>query len=193
MKKNRNTIFVSVLGILTLIVATVGVTFAYFTTSMSGSAANVSATTATIGKLSYTADPISATSILPGWTSGNKSVKVTLAKSDYPASYTCSLTVTANGITDLTLTTSGTNAVTQSATKVESGKTYQIASGTLASSTTSSSATTNYSLTFKETGTDQNTQSGKTVTGTVSCVVKDNQIYYNNSNTGGTTTKPSAQ
>lgn len=190
MNKSKNTIFVSVLGILTLIVATTGVTFAWFTTSMSGgTTANISATTATIGKVSYVADTISGSAILPGWSSGNKSVKVTLSKSDYPVSYACTLNITANGITDLKLTTSGTNSVTHNGTSVTTGS-YKIASGTLSASSTSTSITTNYSLSFPETGKDQNSQAGKSVAGTVSCSIQDNKIYYNSSNTGGSATAP---
>jgi len=53
------TIFLSVIGIATLLVAIIGATFAYFTTTMSGDAADIEATTGTLGKVNFTAEAIS--------------------------------------------------------------------------------------------------------------------------------------
>ncbi len=190
MDENRGqTIFLSVIGIATLLVAIIGATFAYFTTSMGGAAANVSVQTAKIGESSFTADGVSATKVLPGWSSGAKTVTVTLGTSDLDVDYTCKLNVTANTITDLKLAVAGDNAATIADSSVKTGETV-IASGRLTSGATK---TMTYTLSFPETGTVQDTQQGATVTATVSCSTAGGTLYYNNTNPTGTNTKPNAQ
>ena len=84
MTENKGqTIFLSVIGIATLLVAIIGATFAYFTTSMGGTQGTVKATTAKIGAASFTAQSVSGTAVLPGWTSEANTVIAsgTLAKS----------------------------------------------------------------------------------------------------------------
>ena len=185
------TIFLSVIGIATLLVAIIGATFAYFTTSMGGTQGTVKATTAKIGAASFTAQSVSGTAVLPGWTSDAKSVTVTLGPSDYDVKYTCTLDMTANPLTDLTLTVAGTNAQTTVNGKLKTGATNTvIASGTLAKSATKQTATMTYTLSFPETGADQNAQQGATIAGTVSCSLEGETVYYNAANPSGTTTAP---
>ena len=138
MTENKGqTIFLSVIGIATLLVAIIGATFAYFTTSMGGTQGTVKATTAKIGAASFTAQSVSGTAVLPGWTSEAKTVTVELEPSDYDVKYTCTLNMTENPLTDLTLTVAGTNAQTTVNGKLKTGATNTvIASGTLAKSAT---------------------------------------------------------
>lgn len=187
------TIFLSVIGIATLLVAIIGATFAYFTTSMAGDAANVTATTAKVGAVSFTAEGVTAdnTKILPGWTSGPKNVTVTLGESDYPVDYTCSLSVTSNGITDLKLAVSGDGAIAEASKTIGTeATTIQIASGTLTSGTSKSMT---YTLTFPETGVEQNAQQNKTINATVSCATSGSTVYYNNAHPNGTTELPTKE
>ena len=185
------TIFLSVIGIATLLVAIIGATFAYFTTSMGGTQGTVNATTAKIGAASFTAQSVSGTAVLPGWTSEAKTVTVTLGPSDYDVKYTCTLDMTANPLTDLTLTVAGTNAQTSVNGKLKTGATKTvIASGTLVKSATEQTATMTYTLDFPETGADQNAQQGATIAGTVSCSLEQETVYYNAANPSGTTTAP---
>ena len=187
------TIFLSVIGIATLLVAIIGATFAYFTTSMTGDAANVTATTAKIGAVNFTAEGVTAdnTRILPGWTSGAKNVTVTLGESDYSVDYTCSLSVTSNGITDLKLAVEGEGANSEANKTIGTeATTIQIASGTL---TSGQSKSMTYTLTFPETGVEQNAQQQKTVNATVSCATSGTTVYYNNAHPTGTTEEPTAQ
>ena len=192
MTENKGqTIFLSVIGIATLLVAIIGATFAYFTTSMGGTQGTVKATTAKIGAASFTAQSVSGTAVLPGWTSDAKSVTVTLGPSDYDVKYTCTLDMTTNPLTDLTLTVAGTNAQTTVNGKLKPGVTKTvIASGTLAKSATEQTATMTYTLSFPETGADQNGQQGATIAGTVSCSLEGETVYYNAANPSGTTTAP---
>ena len=208
------TIFLSVIGIATLLVAIIGATFAYFTTQMTGDSANINTTTGTVGAATFTAEGISETDenddptadskILPGWTSGDKTVTATLGTSDYDVDYVCNLVVNTNEIEDLYLTVSGDNFVTaannykvdkvakentETGTAAGTPVTIKIAEGTLKSGETK---TMKYALTFAETGTDQNAQQNKTVSAVVSCGLKDTTVYYNAANNGGTTTKPNA-
>ena len=187
------TIFLSVIGIATLLVAIIGATFAYFTTSMGGTQGTVKATTAKIGAASFTAQSVSGTAVLPGWTSEAKTVTVTLGASDYDVKYTCTLDMTANPLTDLTLTVAGTNAQTSVNGKLKPGATKTvIATGTLAKSATEQTASMTYTLSFPETGADQNGQQGATIAGTVSCATEGETVYYNAANPKGTTTAPTA-
>ena len=193
MNENKGqTIFLSVIGIATLLVAIIGATFAYFTTSMGGTQGTVKATTAKIGAASFTAQSVSGTAVLPGWTSGAKNVTVTLGPSDYDVKYTCTLKMTNNPLTDLTLTVAGTNAQTTVNGKLKTGaKDYVIASGTLAKSATEQTVSMTYTLSFPETGVDQGTtQQGATIDGTVSCATEGKTVYYNAANPKGTTTAP---
>lgn len=185
------TIFLSVIGIATLLVAIIGATFAYFTTSMGGTQGTVKATTAKIGAASFTAESVSGTAVLPGWTSEAKTVTVTLGPSDYDVKYTCTLDMTENPLTDLTLTVAGTNAQTSVNGKLKIGATKTvIASGTLAKSATEQTVSMTYTLSFPETGADQGTQQGKTIAGTVTCATEGQTVYYNAANPNGTTTAP---
>ncbi|CDE98809.1 unknown [Clostridium sp. CAG:628] len=192
MTENKGqTIFLSVIGIATLLVAIIGATFAYFTTSMGGTQGTVKATTAKIGAASFTAQSVSGTAVLPGWTSEAKTVTVELEPSDYDVKYTCTLNMTENPLTDLTLTVAGTNAQTTVNGKLKTGATNTvIASGTLAKSATKQTATMTYTLSFPETGADQGTQQGKTIAGTVTCATEGETVYYNAANPKGTTTAP---
>lgn len=182
------TIFLSVIGIATLLVAIIGATFAYFTTSMGGTQGTVNATTAKLGSSSFTAESVSATAVLPGWTSEAKNVTVTLGESDVDVNYTCVLTMTANPLTDLKLAVAGDGAVAAATKTLATGETEtKIAEGTLKSG---ESKTMTYTLSFLETGVDQGTQQGKTIAGTVTCATEGETVYYNAANPKGTTTAP---
>lgn len=186
------TIFLSVIGIATLLVAIIGATFAYFTTTMTGEAADVTAQTAKLGSATFTAEGVTAsnTEILPGWTSGAKTVTVSLGESDYDVQYSCTLDVTSNGITDLTLAVSGDNAVAEANKAVgTTASAIKIAEGVLTSNATK---TMTYTLTFPETGANQDAQQNQSVEATVSCSTAAGTVYYNAANPNGTTTEPTA-
>lgn len=202
-------IFLSVIGIATLLVAIIGATFAYFTTQISGDAQKVEAQTGTVGKVNFTAQPLDVPKMLPGKTSDEKEVTVTLGQSDFDVNYSCTLEVTGNEVVDMYLNVSGDNAEPTANgmqispvvfETVEDGKELTpagaaqkitIASGTLKSGETK---TMKYSITFKETGKDQDSQQGARFRATVYCGLDSAEgVYYNNANPSGTTTKPSAQ
>ena len=190
-KGKKQILLLSILGVTTLLVVIIGATYAYFTTSMTGRNGTINTTTAKIGAASFTAESVSIDKVLPGWTSGEKNVTVTLEPSDYDVKYTCTLKMTSNPLTDLTLTVAGTNALTSVNGKLKSGVSDTIiASGTLKASQTKQSVSMTYTLSFQETGVDQNTQQGKTITGLVTCSTEGQTVYYNSDNPNGTTTNP---
>ena len=185
------TIFLSVIGIATLLVAIIGATFAYFTTSMGGTQGTVNATTAQLGSASFTAESVSASAILPGWTSGAKNVTVTLGESDYDVKYTCTLSMTANPLTDLKLAVTGDDVVAEANKTLSTGTSdTKIAEGTL---TSSDSKSMTYTLSFPETGVAQDAQQGATISGVVKCETAAGTVYYNAANPTGTTEKPTAE
>lgn len=187
------TIFLSVIGIATLLVAIIGATFAYFTTSMGGSQGTVTATTAKLGSARFSAQSVDTDNeaILPGWTSGAKTVTVELDESDYDVDYTCTLSMTANPLSDLKLTVAGDGAVSEANKTLATGASEtKIAEGTLTSKT---SKTMTYTLSFPETGLAQDAQKNATFSGVVKCETAAGTVYYNTANPNGTTTLPSAE
>lgn len=222
MNDNRGqTIFLSVIGIATLLVAIIGATFAYFTTTMSGTAQDVKATTGTLGKVEFTAEAINLDKILPGKKSDDKTLTVSLGASDFDVKYACYMNVTGNEVTDmyLELTDGDTNPAgtdiveasknkqiskvayveyntpgdTESGIKTPAGtaEKIEIAKGTLTANSTKS---LKYAIHFKETGVEQNEQQGSRFDASVYCELESaSGVYYNNANQNGTTTKPVAE
>ena len=203
------TIFLSVIGIATLLVAIIGATFAYFTTTMNGSAANVGATTAKLGEVSYNANGITATdAVLPGW-SANDTITLTMKPSDVDVEFNCFINASALGTDDKledfyvtsSATAAGTNTIADTiATKrkfaaADKGQKVKIASGTLkGGNTTDNIQTITYTVGFEETGESQNGQQGLAFAAAVTCELKSDQtVYYNQGNKTGTTTKPDAE
>lgn len=212
MNDNRNgqTIFLSVIGIATLLVAIIGATFAYFTTQMNGDAQNVNATTGTLGKVDFTAEAINLEKILPGKESEEKTLTVKMGASDFDVKYTCYMDVTGNEVTDMYLhltddTTKpfGTDLVSASNNKqipkvayavmdedgtteitpAETSQKIEIAKGTLSAN---ADMALTYRIEFRETGVAQNEQQGKRFNASVYCVLEGaDGVYYNNANPSG--------
>ena len=194
MNENKGqTIFLSVIGIATLLVAIIGATFAFFTTQITGNDANVTVKSAKIGAVTFTAQSVDSnnTAILPGWTSGAKTVEVQYGASDYPVDYTCRLNVTENDFTDMTLAVSGTNAVAAANKKLTAQDTsVLIAEGTLEASSSTVTKTMTYTLTFPETYVEQNGQQDADFAASVTCALSGGTVYYNTTNPNGTATPP---
>ena len=192
-QKNGNTIFLSVIGIATLLVAIIGATFAYFTTTMTGSAGTATVQTAKVSNITMTSVSKSVENVLPGAIVPDMEVKVEFADKNsvtegFSATYTC--TVKKSGtVTDLQYrkhkdaATSDTDTWTDLTTD-----------GTWTSTlnSTTPSETWYVGVRFKETGANQNTQSGQTGVVTVDCGLADSTIYYTTGAESGTTNEPTA-
>ncbi len=207
MGDNRGqTIFLSVIGVATLLVAIIGATFAYFTTTMTGDPADVSATTARVGTVEFEAEGISTADatvggnnkVFPGWSSGAKTVTVTSGDTDIDIKYTCNLNVTTNEasadafklkVTAGTGTSSEVNAEYATETSIaSSSSTMKLASGTITG--TGTTRTFTYEISFPETYADQKDDMEKNLTATVSCGIDGTTLYYTNEHPEGTGTKP---
>ena len=183
------TIFLSVIGIATLLVAIVGATFAWFSTKITGTGATADITTASISALTLNGTQIEGENVLPGWESadGNFTVAGTVTGS-VSVPYTCEINKTGE-VSDLEFRVSADGADDSSAGNWTAiGTNTQVVTGNI----TASNGTDTYKIAirFKETGEDQNTQQGKSATATVTCKITGGTVYYNNANPGGTTTPP---
>lgn len=190
------TIFLSVIGIATLLVAIIGATFAYFTSTNAGKEVDVDLTAKRVTGFSAEATGVTAgETILPGW-SGKGSFSVsTDGATDVQYSYTCKIKATATGLTDMyvTVTDSTTNPA-GSDIKVTSER--QIASdeielmaGTIGSPDGAVTKAADYTITFKETGANQNVQQGQNFKAKVTCAatLKGDTVYYTHGKDPSTT------
>src|SRR5690625_2347884 len=158
MENNKGqTIFLSVIGIATLLVAIVGATFAWFSTKITGTGATANITTASISALTLNGTQVEGENVLPGWESDDANFTVAgTVTGSVSVPYSCKINkegevtdlefrVSADGADDSTggsWTAIGTDTevVTGNITASNPSDTYQIA------------------VRFKETGEDQNTQ-----------------------------------
>lgn len=166
------TIFLSVIGIATLLVAIIGATFAYFTTTMDKSeAVKGTVTTATLSQVTLTGTTFSGTNILPGWTSTPKTFKVASAKidGDASASYECKIVKTGEGTsTDFEYQISGADDKTMGAWTAVPAASTSVVTGTLNSDNLSDEYTIEFR--FNETGEVQTNQ-GQTFGADVTCAL----------------------
>lgn len=193
MDSKRYEIMLSVITILTVIVTSVGVTFAYFTTDISGTPAKVEATTTKIGGVTFDGGSnfTTANEIEPGW-SESKTFTITVAPSDNEQTVyvkikytngmpdlTCNVTDVANGAKgNVSLDSTGTEATSILVEKV------------FAPSDTVQSITYTLTMALPETGENQNTSQGKEFNGLLFAELGNNGLYFNDENPSGTATKP---
>ena len=203
MENNRGqSIFLSVVGIATLLVAIVGATFAYFSISVSGNdtASSINVTTALLGGVTYdgTGAGISITDVYPGWTETKQFTIALDDDADASASvqYQVILVTTTDAVTrdatkdlaaaaadkgDFTYSLSGStsagggtvaNSVTNQNMPAADGETV-LGSGTLTGA--SATHTYNFTVLLRESSTDQNELQGKSYHGVIQVVVATNQ------------------
>lgn len=175
------TIFLSVVGIATLLVAIIGATFAWFSATVTGNdtASSVVVETATIG-ITYTdGNEINLQNALPGATASKTFTVAATRGSTIDQSYTINWDITAFNFAnkaDLVYSLTGTpdgdgTAVNKSETAMPTSTgTSEIGTGTLKPD---ESHSYNLTVTFKETGSDQNANQGKSFAGKIQ-VAADN-------------------
>lgn len=171
------TIFLSVIGIATLLVAIVGATFAWFSISVSGNdkASSVVVTTAKLGSVVFTdGETITMNNIRPE-TSPQETKTFTVANTEKTATetleYSITLNVDINTLTEAAAgqfvhSLSGASSKTTGAGKLVSvakdtevpKTTTQLGTGTLVGNETH---TYTYTIQFKESGENQNAAQGK--------------------------------
>ena len=191
MENNRGqSIFLSVVGIATLLVAIVGATFAYFSISVTGNenASSIKVTTAKVGGVTFsgTGAEISVNNAYPGWTATRTFTIQTDSTSDASASvqYQIILHSTEVGLSsaavskhDFVYDLDGTGDNAQADKTNEDMPTTVgdtvIGTGTLAGAGASHSYS--FTVTLKESSTDQNELQGKSYYGIIQIVVATNQ------------------
>lgn len=204
MKKKDNT-FIIMLGIATVVVACVGLTFAWFSTSMTGTNGIVTATTGKVGTITFDggSDFTTANEIetLP-WEE-SKTFTITVAPStvsqtvyvwmDYTNTIPeleCNVTPTDNGASgSVSLETTGT-----SKNSVGNSKTVKLVEKTFSASTSTQTVTYTLTMSIPETGVNQKQNLNQVFNGTLYANLGSEGAvkYYNNSNINGTTTKLSS-
>lgn len=173
------TIFLSVIGIATLLVAIVGATFAWFSITIQGNdqASSIIVTTATVGNVVFTdGNEINMTNIRPE-TSPQSTKTFTIVNTTSGATekinYNIFLDVTANTLSAAadgafvhSLTGTANNGGTV-ADKIEEAVVPAVGKNKLGSGTLNGTETHTYtySIQFKETNVDQNAAQGKTFAG----------------------------
>lgn len=192
MENNKGqTIFLSVIGIATLLVAIVGATFAWFSTTISGTGTTANITTASISALTLNGTQIEGENVLPGWESADASFTISgTVTGSVSVPYTCKINKTGE-VTDLEFRVSADGADDSTGGSWTAiGTDTEVVTGNITAS--NSSDTYQIAVRFKETGEDQDGQQGKSATATVTCeITGGTTVYYNNTNPGGTTTQPS--
>ena len=182
-RNNGQTIFLSVIGIATLLVAIIGATFAYFTTTINGTDSSATITTAKIGSVGYTTSSASATNVLPGWEgTGSTSVYLTSTSTE-DIDYTCTVKLKAGSYsTNVYVQTTAGGDAQVSTREALTTTGVVIAQGTLAAQTVTSPATgtahdVTYKVIFDETGAPQNDDQGQTIETEVSCSIDTAHQY----------------
>jgi len=164
------TIFLSVIGIATLLVAIIGATFAYFTTTMGNKdAVTGTVTTATISAVTLAGTTFSGENIMPGWTSGEKTFTISTQSITGTASaeYACKIVKTGEGnATDFEYQITGADDTTYGEWTAVPATATDVATGTIATDNLSDAYKIQFR--FKETGAEQTNQ-GQTFGASVTC------------------------
>ena len=200
MKNKRYEVVLSVLTIMTVLTTLVGVTFAYFTGTISGTPGDVSVTTDLIGGVTFDGGQAftTANDIEPGW-SESKTFSVSAAPSNHEQKILVKMSYT-NGFTDMLCkvtskaTVSGAKGEVQLVTNETDLQEVTLVEITFPASNELQTIEYTLAMEFPDTGENQNEQQGKEFNGTLFAELEGgNGMYYNDANPNGTTTKPSAQ
>ncbi len=212
-QKKGNTVLLTVIAIATLLVAVVGATFAYFTATVTGNdqASSVIVKTANLGTITFTdGDEIKLENALPG---ANKSKTFTIEAKEatIPIKYGIKLNIQTNNFVDTTekggsdlvyslsgQVTGSTSSSGHAVQTVDEGAISQNSGSIFAGSGTlgvGEKHTYTFTIKFKETNSDQNSNQNKTFIGALEVTTGDasSETYYNDANKEGTTTQPGAE
>lgn len=200
--KKGNTVLLTVIAVATLLVAVVGATFAYFTATVTGNdtASSVVVSTAKVGTITYTnGNELTLTNAYPGATASITFTVASANDSTTNVKYGIAWDSITNGFvtkSDLVYTLTGSNSG-NAGTVINVASETQVpdTAGTIASTGVLAPGETHtYTLTvtFKETGVDQNSNQGKNFVGRIQVNTGDTETYYNDANKSGTSTQPTA-
>lgn len=197
MNSKKKDIIITVVSILTIFMALVGVTFSYFTTSMNGSGVGTSITTAKVGNITFDGgnDLVNASDIVPG-DSFDKTFSISVPATDVNRTVYIRMDYT-NEFKDLewSITGSGANTsvVTGKIPTTSSTSTVLLVTKTIEKSSVSQTFNYTLKITLPNLSTNQDYDQNKKFKATLYADLGTgvDMIYYNDSNKSGTTTKPS--
>lgn len=197
MEDKKRNIILSLFSIGIVIMIAVGLTFAYFSTSMTGTAGITSVTTGTIGKITFDggADFQTSSEIEPPWTE-SKTFTITVAPSIVSQTIYVWMDYS-NTVPELTFNVSNTNDGAVGDVVLDTTgttKTVKLVEKTFEASTTTQVIEYTITVTLPETGVNQNQNQGKSFNASMYANLgeEDKVYYYNESNPTGTTTKPTS-
>lgn len=201
MAENKGqTIFLSVIGIATLLVAIIGATFAFFSTTMINGTNEITVGTALVSNVTLSNSMTGISDILPGYESSAFTIEAVAdinSGSTVTIPYTCVIKQSNAALVDLQYYVTAGTGQASSHNQTWTGITTTDAvflTGTLTADDHDQSATLKYR--FHETGLDQtDAQSNKSTNVTVTCTVDgtNNVRYYTNGAASGTATTPASQ
>lgn len=197
MEDKKRNVILSLFSIGIVIMIAVGLTFAYFSTSMTGTAGITSVTTGTIGKITFDggADFQTSSEIEPPWTE-SKTFTITVAPSIVSQTIYVWMDYS-NTVPELTFNVSNTNDGAVGDVVLDTTgttKTVKLVEKTFEASTTTQVIEYTITVTLPETGVNQNQNQGKSFNASMYANLgeEDKVYYYNESNPTGTTTKPTS-
>ncbi len=176
-EKKGNTIFLSVIGIATLLVAIIGATFAWFSATVTGNdqASSVEVTTATLGVNYTNGNEIKMLKVLPGATSGDKTFTVASQGANVDQTYTINWDITTFDFIDksdlvYSLSGSASDTGTPVATKTNEAMPTSTGVTAIGNGTLKPEETHTYTISveFLETGSNQNSNQGRNFAGKIS-------------------------
>lgn len=194
MNSKKYEIMLSVITILTVILTATGVSFAYFTTRMTGENGEINATTGTIGSIQFDggADFQTSTNIEPGW-SESKTFTITAAPSLVPQTIEVRMKYT-NGFRDITANVSGDGAIGDFKPIINETVEQDIVLVTKTFSASEETQVATYTLTMglPDNDANQNYDQGKLLDGTLYAKLKE-EVYYTNAHPEGTLERPTLE
>lgn len=197
MEDKKRNVILSLFSIGIVIMIVVGLTFAYFSTSMTGAAGITNITTGTIGKITFDggADLQTSSEIEPPWTE-SKTFTITVAPSIVSQTIYVWMDYS-NTVPELTFNVSNTNDGAVGDVVLDTTgttKTVKLVEKTFEASTTTQVIEYTITITLPETGVNQNKNQGKSFSASMYANLgeEDKVYYYNESNPTGTITKPTS-
>ncbi len=195
MENKRYNIMLCILGIGIVIMLSIGLTFAYFSTKMTGTAANVSLSSGLIGTVTFDggADLQTASEIEPPW-SESKTFTITVSPSTVSQTVYVWMDYT-NTIPELTFNVGNASDGASGNIVLDTtgaSKTVKLVQKTFAPSTTTQSIVYTVTIALPETGVLQNQNQGKSFNASMyaNLGAENRTYYYNATNSTGTTTQP---
>ena len=154
-----------------IMLCALGLSIAYYFTTMTGENAVVSVKAAKVGSLNFEIEEVDSSGILPGWVSEPKSINITCDDCDADTDYACYYYFSNNELPDMYIKTTGSSGAIDEWTQISTGKSKVLLASGVFNGEGEEEVT--YQLNFKETGLNQDSQQSKIIEGTIECTYGD--------------------